>query len=90
VQGKAASVTARNLEAGGADPSAAVYGEQVVFVDGRDQTAKVYDRAKLRAGNRIAGPAIVTEMDSTTLILTEHVGVVDNFGNILIRPSASS
>ena len=50
--------------------------------------APVYARAKLLAGNMIAGPAIVTEMDSTTLILPDHVGEVHVSGNILIRPAA--
>ena len=47
---------------------------------------KIYDRAKLKAGNRIPGPAVVMEMDSTTVILPGHTGVVDRFGNILINP----
>ena len=38
------------------------------------------------AGNRIVGPAIVTQMDATTLILPGHAGVVDSVGTILIRP----
>lgn len=48
--------------------------------------ARIFDRARLRAGDRLVGPAIVTEMDSTTLILPNHAGAVDQFGNILIRP----
>jgi hypothetical protein len=55
-------------------------------MDGRDVVAVVYDRARLRAGNRIAGPAIVMEMDSTTVILPRHHGKVDAYGNILIYP----
>jgi N-methylhydantoinase A len=35
----------------------------------------------------LEGPAIVTEMDSTTLILPGHSGEVDTFGNILVRPN---
>ena len=46
----------------------------------------IYDRAKLRAGDRIAGPAVIVEMDSTTLVLPGCVARVDRFGNILIRP----
>jgi len=46
----------------------------------------VYDRAKLKAGNKVAGPAIVMEMDSTTVILPGHTGLVEKFGNILIYP----
>ena len=48
--------------------------------------AIIYDRAKLRAGDVVTGPAIVIEMDSTTLIHAGHAGTVDSFGAILIRP----
>jgi N-methylhydantoinase A len=49
------------------------------------QAAVIYDRAKLRQGDVIPGPAIVIEMDSTTLIETGCVAVVDRVGNILIN-----
>jgi len=42
----------------------------------------------MKQGNVVQGPAIVTEMDSTTLILSGHNGKVDKFGNILINPDA--
>jgi N-methylhydantoinase A len=45
--------------------------------------------SKLKAGNVVTGPAIVLEMDSTTLIRPGHVGQVDDYGNILITPSNS-
>ena len=45
-------------------------------------------RDMLKSGNKIEGPAIVLEMDSTTVILSGHTGNVDKFGNILITPSA--
>jgi len=48
----------------------------------------LYDRSKLKSGNVVKGPAIVLEMDSTTLILPGHVGTVDDWGNILITPAA--
>jgi hypothetical protein len=57
-------------------------------MEGRDVTATVYERAKLEAGNRIPGPAIVIEMDSTTVILPRHHGRVDAYGNILIYPDS--
>jgi N-methylhydantoinase A len=55
-------------------------------MDGAQHAAVIYDRSKLEAGDVISGPAIVTEMDSTTLIETRHVGTVDAYGNILITP----
>jgi N-methylhydantoinase A/oxoprolinase/acetone carboxylase beta subunit len=45
---------------------------------------RFYDRTALKAGNRLEGPAIVNQYDSTTVIppgLTAHV---DRFGNIVI------
>lgn len=86
VQGEATVVKAPSIETGKADASDAVINTETIYVDGSDQDAKIYDRSKLKAGNRIAGPAIVVEMDSTTLILPGHSGEVDKLGNILIRP----
>jgi hypothetical protein len=73
---------------GKSDPSAAAVGKQKVFMEGRDYTAIVYDRAKLKAGARVAGPAIVMEMDSTSVILPKHTGLVDAYANILIYPDS--
>jgi N-methylhydantoinase A len=71
---------------GGQDPSAAATHRTRVFVGDGWREAAIYDRAKLDAGNRILGPAVVVEMDATTLILPDCAGTVDDFGNILIRP----
>ena len=87
VQGREAAAAAEPLAAGNGDPSAAVYDEAPIYLDGGDLSAKIYDRGALKSGDRIAGPAIVTEMDSTTLILPDHIGAVDRVGNILIRPA---
>ena len=86
VQGAETFVAAGTLEEGGEDPTDAVVATTTVYMDNRDQEAKIYDRANLKSGNKIAGPAIVTEMDSTTLILSDHIGEVDQFGTIIIRP----
>ncbi|MES1943911.1 N-methylhydantoinase (ATP-hydrolyzing) A 2 [Salinisphaera sp. PC39] len=87
VQGKPVMVEARHLPEGGADPAEAKIAEESIFVEGADHDAAIYDRAKLKAGNRVPGPAIVMEMDSTTVILPDHVGEIDLYGNILIRPA---
>ena len=47
----------------------------------------MYDRAKLRAGDVVAGPAIVTEMDSTTLVLPGHAATTHPSGSLLIEPT---
>ena len=61
-------------------------GNQRMFAEGQWWDASIYDRSKIGRGTAINGPAIVTEMDSTTMILPEHVGRIDSFGNILITP----
>lgn len=68
------------------DPSEAVIRKHRMWADGKEHDALIYDRAKLRAGDKVPGPAIVSEMDSTTVILPGHVAEVDRFGLLLIRP----
>ncbi|MBI2221968.1 MAG: hydantoinase/oxoprolinase family protein [Acidobacteria bacterium] len=53
---------------------------------GKTVPAPIYDRYTLRAGDRIKGPAVITQNDSTTLILPGHHGDVDPYENILIWP----
>ncbi|MES2302238.1 MAG: hydantoinase/oxoprolinase family protein [Pseudomonadota bacterium] len=83
--GRALDLPAAELEQGDGDPVAAKMRDHVLWMDGRDQAAVIYDRAKLRAGDVIPGPAIVCEMDSTTLIESGCTGRVDKVGNILIN-----
>ena len=89
VQSKPTLGHAGELARGTGDPGGAVRAETSVYVDGEWVEASIFDRAKLRFGDRIEGPAIVTETDSTTLLLPGHVGDVDRIGNILITPSGT-
>ena len=50
--------------------------------------AYVYDRARLGADDRIAGPAVVEQYDSTTVVLAGQALTVDDFGNLLITEEA--
>ena len=50
--------------------------------------ADVYDRAQLGAKDRIAGPAIVEQYDSTTVVLAGQTLSVDEFGNLVIAEEA--
>jgi len=86
VQGQGIKIKRQPLKGGGSKPKAAVVGKQKAYMDGKDVTAIIYDRAKLQAGNKIEGPAIIMEMDSTTVILPDHTGHVDKSGCILIYP----
>jgi len=48
--------------------------------------AVIYDRTPLHPGLVVPGPAIVSEMDSTTVILPGYAATVDSIGNLLINP----
>ncbi|MGY1712231.1 hydantoinase/oxoprolinase family protein [Geodermatophilus sp. SYSU D00758] len=86
VTGPRPDVAPVHLEQGDGDPSAALVTEHPVHVGGEQVTARVYDRARLRAGDVVTGPAIVTEMDSTTLVLPGHAAAVHPSGSLLINP----
>ena len=89
-QGKSAEIEARKLPKSGSrkPAAAAIVGTSKVYMDGKDMEATLYRRDQLKAGNKVQGPAVVLEMDSTTVILAGHTGNVDEYGNILIAPSA--
>jgi N-methylhydantoinase A len=76
------------IEAGGEDPQTAFkYEKPVVFnIDGKPQpvNTKVYERSRLKPGNLIVGPAIVEQMDSTTVVAPGWQASVETFGNIII------
>ena len=60
--------------------------ESRFYYEGDWYDANIYDRNKLNIGLEVAGPAIVGEMDSTTVILPGFVATVDAIGNLLINP----
>lgn len=60
--------------------------ESDIYYDGNTHRAMIYDRAKLAPGVAVAGPAIVIEMDSTSLVLPGYIATVDTVGNLIINP----
>ena len=62
----------------------AVIGERPLFADGRWQTAQVFDRVKLPIAARFSGPAIVQQIDATTIIEPGAAATVDAIGNLRI------
>jgi N-methylhydantoinase A len=71
---------------GGADATGAMAGRRRVdFGDaGGAVDCPVYDRARLTAGNRLRGPAVIEQFDSTTLLHPEQDAVVDELGFLVI------
>ena len=69
------------------EPNPARAGERSVYFDEAEGfvTTPIYRRERLLAGHRIAGPAVIEQMDSTTVILPGQDALVDAHGNLLIR-----
>ncbi|MGH3093421.1 MAG: hydantoinase/oxoprolinase family protein [Gaiellaceae bacterium] len=74
-------------EPGEGDASQAVVDEHEVYFQGEWLPTRIYDRAKLRPGHRVEGPAIVTEFDSTTVVLSGYSAEVDRYLNLIINPT---
>ena len=71
---------------GKADSAHALIGEaEVVFQEGA-LISPLYQREQLTCGNRVSGPALIIQMDSTTVLPPGWGGAVDPFGNILLEP----
>jgi N-methylhydantoinase A len=79
--------TIRSVSHAGPDPSAAKIGRREVWLreTGAFVFCPLYDREKLLAGNRIGGPAIVEQMDATTLIAPGAGATVDRYLNLLLE-----
>ena len=71
----------------GPDASAALIGQREVWLPeaGGFVTVPLYDRDKLDCGNRIEGPAIVEQMDATTVILPNTVATVEPYLNLIVE-----
>ncbi|MEP0202365.1 MAG: hydantoinase/oxoprolinase family protein [Halioglobus sp.] len=60
--------------------------ESRFYFDGQWHEIYLYDRNRLDEGLVVPGPSIVSEMDSTTVILPGYEARVDGVGNLLITP----
>jgi len=68
----------------GGDAAAARLGDRKVWFDTRGpMTAACYQREHLEPGNRVAGPALVLQYDSTVLLAPGWTASVDQSGNLL-------
>ncbi len=87
VKAKATDVAHREVGSAGAALADCVIHESRFHYEGNWYGSPLYDRTKLHEGIVVPGPAIVMEMDSTTVILPGHEAKVDRIGNLLINPS---
>ena len=60
--------------------------ERVIYFESdHGVSGKIYQRSALASGHRIEGPAVIEQLDTTTLIYPGDHAMVDNVGNILIH-----
>ncbi|MGW5644374.1 hydantoinase/oxoprolinase family protein [Saccharopolyspora sp. NPDC003752] len=70
----------------GTDPADALLGHRPVDFDETGVVdTPVYDRSGLRAGTVLPGPAIVEQLDTTTVITPSAAAHVDRYGNLVIE-----
>jgi len=86
--GQVRKVELPKFEQGDEAAENAITENHTAWFDGKEMETPIYDRAKLQPNHHIEGPAIVTQKDSTTVILPAHYGKVDEYLNILIYPNS--
>jgi len=67
--------------------NAALLERREVYVGLRRQRTAIYDRARLRAGNRFAGPAVVVEYSATSFVPPGWKARVDAYENMVLSQS---
>ncbi|MCA0316856.1 MAG: hydantoinase/oxoprolinase family protein [Proteobacteria bacterium] len=68
-----------------ASAAEAVMGERQVHADGRWWPAKVYARDALPIGASVTGPAVIQQIDATTVIEPGATATVDAIGNLRVK-----
>jgi N-methylhydantoinase A len=87
VNARGTSIAAGTVGSAGASLEDCLMHDSKFYYAGDWHDAPIYTRSKLHEGIVIPGPAIVSEMDSTTVLLPGHEAKVDKIGNLLINPS---
>ena len=63
-------------------PAISQYSEAIF--DGKSQRIPIYLRTELNSDDQIIGPALVTQLDTTTLVTPDWIGQVDPEGNLIL------
>lgn len=65
--------------------SAAILGTREVFFTDRFLSTTIYHRERLHPGDRLNGPALITEYTSATLLPPDCIAEVDSLANLVIQ-----
>jgi N-methylhydantoinase A len=66
-------------------------GSRQIYLDAETGfvSASVYDRADLRPGHSLVGPAVIVQRDSTTVLLSGQLASINEYGMICIQTSVN-
>jgi N-methylhydantoinase A len=53
--------------------------------EGKGYEPPILNRADLRSGCHIMGPAVITELSATTVVAPDYEATVDRYGNIIME-----
>jgi N-methylhydantoinase A len=59
--------------------------DREIGIGDRTVLARIVSRAALRPGDEVAGPALVEQPDTTTLLADDELATVDEAGNLVVR-----
>jgi N-methylhydantoinase A len=74
----------REIGRGGSESAMALKRRRSCWFDGREVDTPVYDGARLLAGCRFNGPAIIEETTTTVVVPASHLCTVDQWKNYLL------
>lgn len=83
--GKSTRPQIRRMELADEDPSSAIVGTREAFFSGSFHKSILYDRGKLKPGNRLQGPALLVELSATTVLPPDFTCQVDQFENLILK-----
>jgi len=85
VKAKATNIQEQKLGKSGLSLKDCKIEDTKVYFEGSWHEGAIYKRDMLNTSHVIVGPAIISEMDSTTVVLPGHTGQIDEVGNLLIN-----
>ena len=67
-------------------PAQSIGQAMVYFVDSAEpKLTKIYDRQSFGEGTVVQGPAIIGQLDTTTLLIEGSTATIDRHGNMVVR-----
>ncbi|NIM59334.1 MAG: hypothetical protein GTO16_10390 [Candidatus Aminicenantes bacterium] len=83
--GKTKKIKLKRFPSKAKDPQRAFMKKQPIHYQGKTRHASVFNRALLATGNKISGPALIADSESTTFLPPSYTSEVDGFLNLIIQ-----